>query len=349
MARIAALADLHLANHANHGGPLVSGINMRATYVLRAMDWAYEEAERQGCETMVICGDVFDTARPTPQLIRAAQQILRRLKTIVLTGNHDIMSSAAGDHALGPLEPVAEVVEQPRAIYLGTHVLLAVPFQTGRADEWLPKVVEELANRPHPAGRTLLALHLGVRDGKTPPWLADAHDSVPAELLLELAKKHDIDGVFAGNWHEPNYWSDGSRFVCQVGCLAPTGWDNPGPGYGRMVVWDTRAQKPERINVPGPRFLSDPAEAKQCPPGCALFIRTASELDDKQQWQAIEHEEDTSEAQVALRQAAGLARAAGTIDDAVAQYVGTMPLEDETIRPAVLEAVKGFIARGAAK
>ena len=43
----------------------------------------------------------------------------------------------------------------------------------------------------------------------------------------------------------------------QVGALAPTGFDDPGPvGYGGLVTWDPDTQALETYQLPGPRFLA---------------------------------------------------------------------------------------------
>ena len=53
------LADLHVANHKRHGGPVKAGINRRCQHVLDALESAYKRAERLDAKAVVILGDLF--------------------------------------------------------------------------------------------------------------------------------------------------------------------------------------------------------------------------------------------------------------------------------------------------
>lgn len=369
--KIANVADVHMANHRILGGEVKAGINRRGQLVLNALDRAYDVAIGEGCEVMVINGDLTDTSRPPAQHLAALQKICGKLRTIILKGNHDMESVEPGDHSLGPLAPVAQVVEAPTKIRLGkTGVdaveLWAVPFRPGRAAEWLPTVLAEVQGSPAsggPASPTkVLALHLGLQDGKTPPWLDGAHDSVKVEQLAELCVKHGLTAVYAGNWHEPKTWAMGGVQVVQIGTLAPTGWDNPGLGFGTMAIFDSKRPAAGKVlAVPGPRFLDNADDAKKAlEQGCTPFVRLRAapeEMDVARATEELLHKAgaeveivpDAGEAQARLRQAAGVARSADTVADAVAAYVKTMPIPEEeqedpeSFRAALLERVKGYM------
>lgn len=364
--RIAWVADVHLGNHKIYGGELKSGVNDRASMVLASLKAAYNLARDAGCKKLFIVGDLFDTSKPSPQLITAVMGVVMYggklgIHTYAMLGNHDMESAALGDHAMGPLVSVATVLEKPEIIQLDDTEVWAVPFQAGKAEDWLPLVLAEVGKRAgagSSASSRVLALHLGLRDGKTPPWLVGSHDSIGVELVKELQRRHDIDAVFAGNWHNPATWGS----IVQIGTLCPTGFDNPGTEFGTMAVYDSKRPKDANVlDVPGPRFLKldDAAglEGLEATSAYRLYVRVKCDLTTREATEqaiakAVEQERivageavvDTHDTQVALRQAAGATRSAESVDEAVAAFVKAMPLDgDSAFRAEVLAKVKQFL------
>ncbi len=381
--KLAFVADVHLGNHKVYGGAVVAGLNARCRMVLDSLRAAYSMATQENCQALFVDGDLFDTAKPSPQLIAAVQLVIGQfpgLTTYIMLGNHDMESAVEGDHALGPLAPVAKLITKPTKLRIkGKGVdeveVWAVPFQPGKAEEWLPLVLAEVQGQPpalsSASSPKLLALHLGLRDkGKTPPWLMDAHDSVGIEQVQELVQKYELAAVYAGNWHNPEewIWYDGVRSATtplravQIGTLCPTGFDNPGASFGTMAIYDSHKNNGcQVLSVPGPRFfkvegIDELEELIEKAPGKLTFVRATVEPDDVAASEDLikraveagtlgggETLAEASEAQVALRQAAGVARSAETVDEAVAGFVASMPLKDPELRAAVLERVKGFL------
>ena len=380
--KLAWVADVHLASHKVMGGEQVEpGLNRRGVLVRDTLMLAYDMAMKEKCDALIVNGDLFDTARPPAQHIAEVQRIVAcypDIQTFILLGNHEMESDVPGDNALGPLKPVATVIEKAKRLLIKPAArgagrmdsveLWAVPFRPGEAAEWLPVVLAEMQGLPasgSPASSTrVLALHLGLQDGKTPPWLKDSHDSVEVGLVQELMKRYDIDACYMGNWHDPKevVYHDVDRSVTsalrivQIGTLCPTGWDNPGLGFGTMAFFDSLKDKNcELARVPGPRFVSSVKEAQEAlKDGCTPFVRLKEAPEDMEKAHAsaekltqagatVEVLPDTGEAQAALRTAAGVARSAETVEDAVAAYVGQMPLDEGVDRAAVLARVRDFL------
>lgn len=377
--RIACVADVHLGNHRLHGGQLIAGVNNRARLVLDTLRAALRIAEEdEKCDAFIVNGDLWDVSKPSPQLITAAQQVLseRSIKKYILLGNHDMESAAEGDHALGPLRHLATIVEKPQKILIAKTTrgfvdaveLWAVPFRPGAAADWLPSVLAEVQGFPvpgSPASPTrVLALHLGLQEDTTAPWLLGAHDSIRIDLLQKLMSKFGLDATYAGNWHDPKQWTwhDSDRSVTQpmravqIGTLCPTGWDNPGLEYGTMAIFDSQKESNCKVvRIPGPRFLSTTEEAeKALKAGCLPFLRLKVDSEGLDEANAtaekltkigcaVEVLADSGEAQAALRQAVGLARSAESVDESVTAYVNTMPLEVPELRPLVLEKVRRYL------
>ena len=356
---IALIADVHAANHRRFGGPVHGGINRRCWQVLDALKAAVLAANRKGCKGLVICGDLFDTVNPPQQIVTAVQKILDEVPTWVMLGNHEQASTHDGDHALGPLAPVSNIVTEPKVLKLEPgYELFLVPFQPGPAIDWLPKLLKEWCGRERPRykpgeGATLL-LHLGISDAGTPSYLRGHHDAVSDALLAELCKQYGFAAAFSGHWH----WHKVHRkhpLVVQVGALAPTGWDNPGFEYGQVLYWNGAHMEVEQ--VPGPRFIKVSTEEEvEVPDGCQVYTQIVA--DGAQTGAALEALQasvkcgvvcagevvpDVAEVRAATRKAAMVARSSDTLEEALASYVDEMPLKDGVDRAAVLATVRGYL------
>lgn len=261
--RIAVIADVHLGNHGVFGGARTAGLNRRAQIVADTLDRAVTAALGPlRCDQLVVAGDLFDTTTPAPALIARAQEALRRIPSVVLVGNHDQTSTAPGDHALGPLVPVATVVDQPTLL----PGLALVPFRRPSQDEptrlWVPKVLAGLGDV---SGR-LLVLHTGLSDGDTPVYLADSAGAYPVADLVATCAELGIPVAVAGDWHRQRAWSASGVQVAQVGALVPTGFDEHGlDGFGGLVVWDSDAGTLETHQIPGLRFVTGSTWADVAP------------------------------------------------------------------------------------
>jgi len=368
--RVGLIADVHLGNHRRFGGPLEAGLNRRCRQAVAALRNAAEEAGRQKCDALVVAGDLFDSARPEPQVIAAAMRALRAgPPALVLKGNHDSVSDAPGDNALGPLtQGMFDVFERPARVPGAGVDLLLVPFRAGDAREWLPSAVDEaLGKIKVPRRRVELALfvHLGIADDDTPEWLRGSRDSVDVSTLEKLCAERGISFVGAGNWHNPESWQmDGGGQIVQVGALCPTGFDNEGLDCGSLAVWDSETGEVARHEIPGPRFLrlnvgwasaeaarlatkaghGVYAEIVHSPDLAAEAATRLRTLIDEGSLIDGELRPDGDVAEAAARSAAAAVRGADTLDAALAGYVGEMQLEDGVVRTAVLERAKKYLA-----
>ncbi len=359
--RIAVVADVHLGNHRRHGGEVHAGLNARCRASLRVLAAAVDAAVRRGAATFVVAGDLFDSTRPPPQLLAEVQRIFSAaghagMAVLLLVGNHDQAGEATGDHALGPLAPVADIIERPRV----TDDLVLVPFLARPGAELLAAVDFR------GLGRHLLVVHMGVRDEATPPWLRDAEDSADVDVIAAEAVRLGCAGAAAGNWHAGQLWAP-PRVpvpVLQVGALVPTGWDNPGlHGYGTLATWDRDTAMWTRDELPGPRFVRLPfgevsktGWAGALPKGVFVQVvcgtteelRVAAEVLDRavSTGTAVVGGEavlDDAVMQAAAREAVRAVGTAQTMDEALAGYVGKMPLADGVDRSRVLARARALM------
>jgi hypothetical protein len=375
------VADVHIGNHKLHGGEVLAGINKRAHHILNTLaDVSIAAAEAN--ETLVVLGDLFDTSHPTPQLVAATMRALNATapNTILLLGNHDMVSSTRGDNALIPFEAAqrgAVVVDRPRCMRYtngvgdAEHALLLVPFRPEPMHEWFAETVGELLANAHGADLRTLCFHGGVRDHNTPKYLWNAPDSIDIELLKDIMKRGGIARAFCGNWHSPKEWMDASLHITQVGALVPTGFDNEGWGIGRSVGMDDQMNVRVRRH-PGPRFVKTSAARIKS----AHALNTVTEMaeavgtelvfwryelaDGETQEDALalmekvgltpyggvsftQAEEDTEQQEA---EAAEAAKVSDNLDENVRGYVEAMPLPEGVEREAVHSLVNRYIGRG---
>lgn len=366
--KISLIADLHVANHRKWGSPTYgrrAPVNSRALDTLNVLAEARRRSQEEGCTDMFVLGDVFDTTSPSPQLIAEVQSSLATLSPDLhihlIPGNHDQQSPNKGDHALVSMDGIRNltVYEQPTEVYVEGGSVALVPYQPGRADEYLVDVVQGIGAPPG-NNRRVLGMHLGLRDGETPTWLQNAHDSFPVNRIGELGR---FDMVAAGNWHERKHWAPE---LWQVGALVPTGFDNPGlTGYGSLLVYN--GSKTTVIEIDGPRFVraTDLAGARTLMAEverrvsayntyvsvrCRLEDRTAvTELMEIYDHQAYEILTDKAAAEDAARSAAAGAAYASTdsIQAAVSAFVDKMALPEDVDRSEVKRLALNYVAGSA--
>lgn len=366
--RIAFVADVHIGNHRKHGGNVVAGMNARCRGVIDALDRAVEWAKEQEVDAFVVCGDLFDTARPTPQMIAETQRVLAKVPSVVECGNHDKSSTEDGDHALGPLDPVATIVERPTIINVGYVDLICIPFLPGPASTWFEQTIADVIIKEETGAPTrLLAFHLGVEDAHTPSYLRGANDSIKLKVVQRVMEKHNIAYAFAGNWHEHHHWYviDGTHGVLQCGTLAPTGFDNGGlEGFGYVALFDTSTKPHIHLErIPGPRFLTvrGPSAADTIiksakKEGNTVYVRWKTDINGERtareemtEWQDAglidgwEASVEDEEAEECARVAAKSARKAETMAEALAKFVADMPLEEGVDRNEVLARAQGYL------
>jgi hypothetical protein len=377
VSKLAFVADVHLGNPKRHGGQMRAGLNDRCRRTLAVLRDAVDCALDKGATGFVVLGDLFDTAQPSPQLIAATQDIFedakrRDCEVVVLMGNHDQAGPAQGDHALGPLGPVATIVDRPQVLSRAAWPcdLWAVPFRPGVAATWLPEAVRELRVRTTQAVKRrvppVMGIHLGVRDANTAIWLSQSADAIDVSKLSDLCASFELRAAFAGNWHNHHRWSfvwpdeESEADIVQVGALVPTGWNNPGlRGYGGVALWD--GKQVEMTTLPGPRFLRvGLSELDEIDPSTDLCLQVvvgpdemadaAARIDALRAASHIGPSEvvvDDAVTNAQARSAADAARSSETFSESVAGYLASMPLDEGCDRASVTARVLAYL-KGAA-
>jgi hypothetical protein len=256
------------------------------------------------------------------------------------------------------------IYEKPTA---GT-TMIVVPFQVGPAREWLPGVVAQEVKKLTriKSDCTSLLLHMGIADESTPPFLRGASDSITADELLVIMREHNITFAFAGNWHEPREWLFDPQTITQLGALVPTGFDNPGTDYGRVMILDTDQHSIKEVRLAGgPRFFNEVFEDldlerfEEEMESFATYLRVTArpkhvklaqaalgEMQKRGALVAFEVLPDKELASATAKSTARATRNTVSVEEAVATYVKKTVLPEGADRGAVLELVKGYLAQG---
>lgn len=310
------ISDPHVGNHARYGGPTVDGLNRRGRETLEVLRRAVALAVNRGAKSLVVCGDLNQTARPEPAVLRAEQDIFaaarEHLRVILIPGNHDMpdTSCEAGNTAMAPLWEVAHVVRGPERWPLGADTgLLCVPFD-GRTPmtEYLTEV---LSDPKCTKGARVLATHVGVWDKLTAaPWMRKARDGIDAGVLFDLMEKAGIATAFVGNYHNYRAWMDVEgapngqtplRSIVQVGTLCPASHGDGGLVDRGLVAFLEEDGTWSKQEVPGPRFITlSPLENGNWPfvdrseNGWSYYVRTKGGVIDGgaelHGWNALEND-----------------------------------------------------------
>jgi DNA repair exonuclease SbcCD nuclease subunit len=352
--KYAIVADVHVDNFRKFGGPIVAGVNRRGKEVLTSLRCAYQFAKNAKCDRFIVLGDLFHSSKPSPQLISQVASILVPqvqtvpvMRTDLMVGNHDQVSMAVMDNAMSPFTFMGvRVIDEPGTCDDGD--LAYVPFQPGRAVDWLPAEVAQCQ------GASLLGLHLGVFDDKTQPFLQKCEDAVSIEFLTELCDKYDIGDVVAGNWHHGRKWETDTRTVVIPGALSPTGFADLGrQRIGRLVIWDDGDI--EVHSIPGIRFIKCTLqEFKDRNVGRSKthYFKLMLQPDEFEEAKTLilaqnvgdrcELAVDRSDTEGALADAAEKARNVESLDEAIDGYIEALELPEHATRAGVKKRVRAY-------
>lgn len=338
------IADVHLGNHAFGGGRTLGGVNDRFEEGFRVFLEALREQD-----TLFILGDLFDKSEPTVgQLGRVAEALAQRTHpTHILLGNHDSNTFAPYDNAIAPLAGTRGVHlhTEPGVVLADNLRVFVCPYPHRLLDQ-------------APAHVDVALAHAGISDSTTPQFLL-GEKVLPIDKLLEWQRTHHVKAVLSGDWHQRKVWVDGTEvastssltrghIAIQVGALVPTGWDNPGFGYGS--VWDIHKGASTHAalkTLRGPRFLrtADEAEAKNFVRKCESFGYTPYlKYDGYSEEPLCEHfKSDLKPIGVeAVKTAAVQVRSLSKLEQVVLEQVEKVPDEyKDDVREEVLNSLRG--------
>lgn len=358
---IAIVADVHIGNIPQFGGPMVDGLNNRARLTIQTFRLAIAAAKQAGAAVLFVAGDLFHNRRPEPAVIAEVQHACAEagLVIVFVPGNHDMLDAtcSGGNTACATLWQEATVVNTPQwFVYPGVSVL-AVPYEGSiPMAQHLEAVLSTVGSGAFPCpgttGHIVLVTHVGVwRADDAPPWMKRARDGVEDVRLLETMARAGIDLAFVGNYHEHARFRDNRQEIIQIGTLNPGGFGDAGTSNrGLMALTD--GNHVELKEIPGPRFVSCLTDeevetvTQQLAPSTP-FVRHESATPMNVSKLALggykHHPPPTQHAEANP----GGRREERTEDEAIAAFVGDMILPAGVSPDAVLELVRDCWRRAA--
>jgi hypothetical protein len=373
------ITDPHLGNHRKFGGVIRNGLNDRAQAVSRALKDACDMSV--GADALIVCGDLFDTDKPSPALVSAASRAFEHSKTQahVLVGNHERTSYGSnhtepmarwwhGEHALLSSDVHAIAVIDG----ICNDMVLAVPALQKSDQSFVSRISDHLQNQEDIAGRAaleVLCVHAGVMDDSTPAFLRST-SAMELNELFELMEEHDIKLTVCGDWHEFKEYERNGRHVVQLGALVPTGFDNLGiEPYGRVLGYQTDTRKITYGHIAGPRFLKAVYEENELDAAWVahvmrgqkaqydLYVKVTvlpenvrharSDLDSMIKDGAIKGYEiaiNKEVARIQAKAAATRARSASSFEDALEAYLRVSPLPQGATRAGVTAKISALLS-----
>lgn len=353
------IADPHVWNHKYHGGPVEVGCNVRARECIEVLRRCALQANEEGCDSLVVLGDLFDGTDPNPQMVAQTISALQAAKEVhLIVGNHDQVSTHSGDHAMASMSKAARLYVHEDPVRINDLVL--VPFQPGPAKKWLRRSLEAVDT----VGG-VLCMHLGIEDGKTPEYLRGAHDSIHIDQLTDLAQEFELVGAFAGNWHNPRTWEmysaeeQRSFLVVQCGVICPKTFSDEGWDRGRLWAWEKGWTT---ADIVGPRFLQfhtleefDDNQSQimeQAEKGYTVYVRVHVEPEELEEAREakegapdgihVEIRVDDTEVRAAAKAAAQVAKSAETFEQALVKYIDRYPIDKPGTKDGVLRRIREF-------
>ncbi len=193
-------------------------------------------AAEQGCEFILVCGDVFEHAQVKPRTAEPALEQLGALPVPVylLPGNHDPLTES-GIYRSAWFQQNAgagvHVLDQPGLTLLRPGVeLLAAPWFSKQAPA---EQIDRLAGRldPPPPGTVRIAAGHGGVDSLASALTADPISTAALEAAVAAGR---VDYVALGDRHSK--WSVGdSARIWYSGSPEPTATRDPDPGHVLVV------------------------------------------------------------------------------------------------------------------
>jgi DNA repair exonuclease SbcCD nuclease subunit len=193
-------------------------------------------AAEQGCEFIVVCGDVFEYAQVRP---RTAEPVLERLNALpvpvyLLPGNHDPLTESGIYRSAWFREKAGEgvrVLDEPGLVEVRPGVeLLAAPWFSKQAPG---EQIDRLAARldPPPPGTVRIAVGHGGVDSLASALTADPISTARLEQAVADGR---VDYVALGDRHSRFSVGDSGR-IRYSGSPEPTATRDPDPGFALVV------------------------------------------------------------------------------------------------------------------
>mgnify|MGYP000937864529 CR=1 FL=1 len=133
------ISDPHIGDYPYGKTDAETGLNSRLLDVLDNFDQAVKFAIEKKVDVFFIAGDIYRVKHPNSKIRRQFASrlkplILHGIRTILMTGNHDMTTSSDNAHAMSEMEELSELIEhlevysEPKVIKIKDTELYILPF-----------------------------------------------------------------------------------------------------------------------------------------------------------------------------------------------------------------------------
>ena len=257
--RLGLLSDPHIENFRVLGGPVTAGVNLRCRLVGDTFARGLQLAGKVGCDRVAVLGDLFNTGKPSPEVIGVAADAIAGspVPVYVIPGNHDRSSDEPGNNALAALREVKNCIVVDEPLFLQPEGVILAPFSPRPPVEYFTELLERAGD-----GDWSILGHVGIVGPGTSPFLTDGRNIISVEQIFELglkAPKNCNLRVFAsGDFHQHVIHEGvlGVINIVQVGALCQANFGDS-PEVGKLCVLDTEKSGITEVHdVLGPRFIN---------------------------------------------------------------------------------------------
>jgi DNA repair exonuclease SbcCD nuclease subunit len=224
---------------------------------LNAVERIVALAEQEGCDFVVVCGDVFESNQVDPKTKARALEAMRGATPVyLLPGNHDPLDATAvyRSTVFETRRPDNVHLLDGRVLVRPELELVGAPWTSKRPTGDPLAAVYELP--PASGALRVVAGHGQVDRGHPKPQRADL---IRLDRLEEALEEGQFDFVALGDRHSASRVGDSGR-VWYAGSPEPTDFNEERPGYVLLVELSEEAGEVEERAVGRWRFAAREAE-----------------------------------------------------------------------------------------
>jgi exonuclease SbcD len=133
------VSDLHLGDYAYGKTDPETGLNTRFLDFLQNLDQSIDFAIKHEVDFFFVVGDIYRSKHPNSKIRkqfapRIKKLIQNKIGVMLMTGNHDMTTSADGAHSLSEMEELCELIpglivySSPAVVEIGNTALFVLPF-----------------------------------------------------------------------------------------------------------------------------------------------------------------------------------------------------------------------------
>jgi len=267
--KIVITADIHLG-HSDHLGRINpdTGLHTRLEDFLKNLDRIVQYITDNNIQLFILAGDIYKTRHPTntqqeefAKRLRLLQD--RKVNTLILTGNHDIVVSEGSSHTVGVVSALADekyiqIFDKPGIYYHNGVKIALVPYiyrqklglkTNEEACQYYGKVVADLLQQlkdNSQKGKLLLIGHQTIDGAHMPAGYIDPEQV--NEVVVPQSFLKGFDCAIFGHIHE-------HQVVCQspttiyTGSIERIDFSQADKPVG-FVVYDTDTNTFEFVRLP---------------------------------------------------------------------------------------------------